>query len=121
MSSGLFERPAQRVSRPRKPQGEVAERFGLTMAASTKFQLSQAAVAENVSLSYLFLEGAQRLARQAYEEREQGLVPVPARLGLEQLDLIQAAARERGMSVDQWVVHALMDAAACAENERVAA
>lgn len=112
MDSPFFRRPERRRARPRSPHGDRSVRYGLTLPASLKFTLEREAQAEGVTLCHLMVRGAEEFARQTSDCREKGLLPIPARATVEEIEAMRLAAARRGMSLTSWVGHVLSQAAA---------
>lgn len=110
--SVIFQRPARLTRRPRRRPGEKSIEVTFTVPASDLLSWDREATAEGVTRSHFLFEGAQRLARLTYEAREQDLMPVPARVTTTQLQILAGAAKSQGLTLDQWINHALMNAAA---------
>lgn len=121
MTSGLFEKATRKTNRPRRAEGEASTEVSFTVPASLRLVFNREAEAEGVSLSYLLSSAGERLCQITRDARENGLLPMPAKIAEEHLPVIASAAERSGMPVARWIEHVVWDAAAKAtapENNR---
>lgn len=121
MNSGLYPVRTVRLNRPRSKPGDKSVQLGATVPASLKVTVLREADAEGVSLSHVVYAALMRQCALSYDAREKGLLPIPGRLSDSEIDLCAVAAQRMGVSVERWIAHALLDAAAKASPENITA
>lgn len=109
--------------RQNAPRGGVKTDYTMRLSPQLRLAAVRSAKSIGVSLPYLFQLAAQRFIELIHDEQEMGLYPLPGRLALEELDLIERVSAAAGMSPGSWAAHTLLDAAskAAAGEERKAA
>lgn len=110
MSEMFPGRVQRKTNRPQKAKGEPTVLIKATVPVSTRDTLNAACEAEGVSMSYLISEGAVRLANEAYNQRELGLVPVGARITEDLKARLEMAAAASPVSYARWIEGALLHA-----------
>lgn len=109
--------------RQNAPRGGVKADFTLGLPPELRLSVERSAASIGVSASYFFQLGARRFIELIHDEQESGLYPMPGKLALEELELIERVAAAAGMAPGSWAAHTLLDAAskAAAGEERKAA
>lgn len=112
MNSGFYPTRSARLNRPRAGRGDKSVQLGATVPASLKVTVQREADAEGVSLSHVVYAALIRQCGLSHDAREKGLLPIPGKLAEEEVLLCERAASSMGMTLDKWVAHKLLDAAA---------